>query len=234
MGKKIIGSSLEIKNIYLLIFTIILWQHSILIGLCSQLPHNHIHLPIYPEARAISKYVNDDESIYSVSYKINVDYPAKEVIKFYHLKLHSLGFLPQEKDAQSKNWEVFRENTKDVRNIVKRYAETWVSKDKTKQVIFLLLYDLSSPCESLRDLKVTIQISPYFDDKDIEVFYKELEENGEYTNFMKLLEKYATADGKIDFSKAKKENPNNEYIERYEMLLKKIYGEKAIQSVQEP
>ena len=185
----------------------------------SSAQKNGINGPVYPSAQNIKSFVDKDHGVYSKSYILISDYTINDLFSFYSAELNNIDFIEVENDSSKKGWMNFIDMINGVQFHICQFSKEWVSIDKSKKAI-LLLQHKSRDVDRLRDkLFVTIQFMPNINEALIHDFFKELEKDGEFVDFMKLLEKYKTPDGNINFTKAISENPNNKDLRHYKEIL---------------
>ncbi len=194
------------------------------IGGISANPYPKIEIPIYPAAANIVYFSDISAQIKSKSYMVEVDYPATKVIDFYNIELKRLGFTKFNKDVMTtERWIYFQDGTKKGKPFVCQYVEFWIDQEKKIEIILILRYETTSYGNWNNKLLVVCQIMPYIDDNAINEFFKKLDREGIFEDFMELLKKYATDKQNVDFEKAIRENPDNQYLIEYYNLLKEIF-----------
>lgn len=190
---------------------------------CSQEyidPLNEPSIPIYHSAKDIKNYVNEEEKVYSKSYYVTHDCPPNKLISFYDEELKRLNYNEHEKYLGK--WMVFQDNSQKTLYYVHQFSKVWISNDNKQKAILLLRYKNKNKKNLYDKLYVTLQIMPVFNEKDLNEFLKEIEENGKFEEFMQLLKKYSNAKNSIDFDKAIDENPSNKYLQRYKKIIEDI------------
>ncbi len=179
-------------------------------------------IPIYPSATEMKSYSDDEAKVYSKSYHIKLDYPPINLISFYDEEMQKRSFCGYEKDGDSAGrWIEFEDISSGTFYHVHQFSKIWINSTNKQKAVLLLTYK-SEKRETIYDkLWVTLQVMPFFDEKALNEFFSELENDGKFEEFMRLLKRYSAAE-KIDFIKAISENPNNLYLQRYQQILKNM------------
>lgn len=186
-------------------------------------PYPQIEIPIYSGAKDVNYFVDLNLQLKSKSYVIEVAYPATEVINFYNRKLKELGFNEFLEDPVAKaKWISFQDGTKKGHPFIRQFAKFWVDQEKRIEILLVLRYETAMPKKWDNKLSVVCQVAPFVERKEIDEFFEKLEKEGKSEYFFKLLEKYSTADQNVDFERAIRENPNNQYLKEYRDLIERV------------
>lgn len=190
-------------------------------------PYPNIEIPIYSNPKTIKSYVDSLASIKSKNYKIKQAYPAEKIINFYSQAMKKIGFKPyKEKYGVQEKWITFEDETKGGIRHIRQFSKAWISADGIIEAILVLRYESLNENHWSDDLFITFQIMQALNEQAIDDFFKKLRENGKFCEFMKLLKKYSTPKQEIDFEKAIKENPDNDYLKEYQKIINKIKSHK--------
>ncbi len=184
---------------------------------------NIINIPVHPLGKEIKSFTDKNHDVYSKSYIIINNCEENDLISFYSAELKKHNFLQVEAELSKNGWINFVDLKNGKKLHVCQFLKEWVNRDEREKAILLLEYK-SYDTNQLRDkLFVTLQIMPTINKTLLNDFYKEIDDAGEFEDFMSLLEKYETSDGNVDFSRAISENPNNKYLRRYQQILHDAY-----------
>lgn len=185
-------------------------------------PFPQIKIPIYLGAENINYFIDFTLRLKSTNYMVETAYPATELINFYDRKFKGLGFNDFLEGSPVKGeWVSFQDETKKGQPFIRQFVKCWVDQEKRIEILLALRYETTTPKEWNNKLFVGCQIAPFIEHKAVTDFLKKLEKEGRFESFHKLLEKYSTTDGNIDFEKAIKENPDNQYLREYRGLIRK-------------
>ncbi|PIE74441.1 MAG: hypothetical protein CSA18_05070 [Deltaproteobacteria bacterium] len=184
---------------------------------------NIVNIPVYPSAEKVETYIDKDISVHSKYYVLSNDINISDLISFYSIELEKLDFLKVENNLSKKGWTKFIDVNNGKELHICQLSKEWLSRNEAKRAILLLEYKSYDIKKLHSELFVTIQIMPNINELLLDRFYKEIKDSGELEKFMKLLAKYETSDGNIDFDKAISENPENSYLQRYKEILHDAY-----------
>ena len=184
---------------------------------------NEFSIPIYPSAKKIKSYFDDKAKVYSKSYYVRLDYPPRSLISFYSKEMKKLNYSEyKECGHNTGKWIEFEDISNKTLYHIHQFSKVWIDNDSKRKVILLLSYKSQNKKKIYDKLCVTLQVMPLFDEKALNEFLNELERDGKFEEFMRLLKKYSTEEKKVDFEKAIDENPNNLYLQRYKQIIKNI------------
>jgi len=178
----------------------------------SQLP-KIINISVPPNAYELVYNYNEKKNVKFLSYKIAVDYPAKEIIDFYNSEFISKDWKITSSNGNT--WESFIDSTIKGNPMVSQFSVSYINVPIHAKAMLVLKY-LSI---NNNELYVTCQIQPLIYEIESNRFIKRLEDMGEFTKFMNLLNKYRNVNGDIDTEKAINENKNNELLKEYNKII---------------
>lgn len=195
-------------------------------------PYPQIEIPTYLGAKDVDYFVDLTLQLKSKSYVVESAYPATEVINFYNRKFKELGLNEFLEDpvAEAK-WINFQDGTKKGHPFIRQFAKSWIDQEKRIEILLVLRYETTISKKWNDKLLVVCQIAPFVEHKVIFDFFKKLEKEGKSEYFFKLLEKYYTTDQNVDFERAIRENPNNQYLKEYRDLIKRVKSQQSTKSL---
>jgi hypothetical protein len=141
-------------------------------------PLPNIEIPIYMNAYEINKYVNNQIGRKEIFYKINIKFPAREVILFYENKFRKMGFFPYSEDGYgNRRWENFNLKTgnwESTTQIPARYIATWVDTKRKIRIVLFLRYEYDATNRDWKNkLLVNCSVQEFFEFKDMDTFNEE-------------------------------------------------------------
>jgi len=131
-------------------------------------PFPDIKIPIHPNAFDVVKYSNEPKGTKSIYYKINIEFPAQDVILFYEEQLKRMEFIEYSEDSYgTRRWENFNAKTGNweiVSTIPARYIATWIDKEKKIRIVLFMRYKFDALSENWGNrLLVNFSVSNFFD-----------------------------------------------------------------------
>ena len=121
---------------------------------------NKFEIPVYRDANKI-KYFDENDSTIGVDYQVKIDYPAKDLIRFYEDAMSSRGFKTNKSlDMQDCDgeWSYYVDGTIESRPSVASINLCWTDDDKIALLLLKYYYfeKNNSPVilETLDDLEV--------------------------------------------------------------------------------
>ena len=200
-------------------------------NLCKMLyaetdPHPQIDIPIFPNAHDIKKYVNISQGTKSVSYIVNIKYPATEVLKYYESIFKEKGWIPSLRDNfEKKEWDCFIDGLRPGNPYVRQLLGLWSNAQLDLEAALALIY-IKNGKNWGNELNVLCQIQPKIDTTKLDAFFRKLEESNKRAEFVKILDVYRKPNGEVDLEKAIIENPKNIYLKEYKSIIDKMSGNK--------
>ena len=111
-------------------------------GICINI--DNIEFPVVDGGYKVNRGHNDSINAKTLNYKVDILFPATEVVEFYDNKLKKQGLVPYEGDGYgSRQWENFNSSKgswQQTNNVPARYISSWVDKNKSIRVILILRY----------------------------------------------------------------------------------------------
>jgi hypothetical protein len=166
--------SLKIHSkIILLVICLLSSVHSSSCSSDARELYEEINIPIYPQGYSVAKGIDHAKTRKYVAYKINVNFPALEVIEFYNTKFKELGLKFYSDDGYgTRQWDNFNHSTgrwEKTDIIPARFIATWTDAKKEKRVVLYLAYEYryNDNKDSWQNvLLVSCDIYPFFDFRD--------------------------------------------------------------------
>ena len=212
---------MRIKSIYVVIalylLSIVFLFNGVSNSQDSQVdPYPSIAIPVMKGAYRVKRFFNEPKGTKSLNYHIKIKYPADIVIKYYESHFKGLGWISS-KDETQRQWECFIDSTIETKPKVRQFLASW-SNPKSKVEAFLALRYIKVGDKWSNELYVICQIQPLINRAKLEKFMKHLEDTGQLSKFIKLINCYRMTNGEVDLDKAIKENPNNNYLKEYKKI----------------
>lgn len=172
------------------------------------------NIPIFEKGYDINFFYKNDILI-SCNYYIIEKFPANNVIYFYDKSLLQLGF----KENANSTWEYFYSDNGLNKHIM--MYKIYANIEKKIDALLILEYNILN--EKIEDnLNIKIQISKSVDISELDVFFEKLKNDGEFQNFMDIIDCYILKNGDIDIEQAIKDNPNNRLLKEYKDIIMKL------------
>jgi len=128
-------------------------------------------LPIFPDAFDIKHYRSSHVGIKGVSYNVNIQYPADNLIKYYEKELLLIGYKPFVEEYYLKGnskWNLIQSEKSGKPVLYYGYSSSWVNKERNLRALLLMKYNCNSIDESAinclkisKKLHVIFQIRPF-------------------------------------------------------------------------
>ncbi len=185
-------------------------------------PYPNIHIPIVKNAYNIERFSNKPKMTKSANYYVKTVYPATKVLEFYDSKLTEMGFTESLRGEFGKRkWECFIDATTEGAPKVRQLLALWSNAEFNIEAALVMRYERTG--EKWGDeLHVLCQIQPSIDTMRLDSFLKKLEKAGQQASFLKLLDSYRMPNGEPDIDQAINENPNNDYLKEYKIIVDEI------------
>lgn len=128
------------------------------------------NLPIYPNAQNIEEQSLNKDQVQTVTYSLEINYPAKEVLNFYEKEMQRLGYEPFSEEYykyDDRTWSFYGDATIKGSPDVAQLKADWVDSKKTKRASLTLKYywynkSKKTVLNDNKDLKVSFSIMPYY------------------------------------------------------------------------
>ena len=152
---------------------------ALLIGMCcspyaeSKSEFFDIDLPVYPNGYSIRQGSESSLKCKYLHYKVNIEFPANEVIELYDRAFHDLGFTDYSEDGYgSRRWENFSYSSGEweiTDHVPARFIATWVDEKKEKRIVLVLgyQYEANNDQKWRRVLWVDCKVCQFFDSRRI-------------------------------------------------------------------
>ena len=148
------------------------------------------NIPIFEKGYDI-KYFYKNDILISCNYYAIEKFPANNVIYFYDESLFQLGF----KENVNSTWEYFYSDNGLKKHIM--MYKIYSNNEKKIDALFILEYNVLN--KKIEDnLNIKIQISKSVDISELDVFFEKLKNDGEFQNFMDIMDCYILKNGDID------------------------------------
>jgi hypothetical protein len=217
---------MEIKNL-----TIILFVISIGCGICNGAkaendPYPMFEFPVVSSGYDIKGFINKPKGTKSTNYILKVKYPAPEVLDFYNTRFKEMGYTPSFNGRfGDREWECFIDGTKKGNPRVRQLLALWINPELHTEVVLALIYEKTGKNWG-DELHVLCQIQPTIDTGRLENFFDQLNTSKQNATFMKLLDLYRMPNGEINIDKAISENPDNDYLKEYKIIIDEMKRER--------
>lgn len=126
---------------------------------CDSDPFPNTILPIHPDANSITKGNNEpSKGAKFVSYYVEVEFPANELISFYVRELSSMGYKPFDVEFESRplqKWSRFNTRSGEFDVITEppgRYIAHWANESNNTWIWLLISSALKAPDKSDRTI----------------------------------------------------------------------------------
>ncbi len=124
-----------------------IWLCFIIVIILISCKNNSIEketLPFTEGAYEISQGYSDKFKADYLNYKINTEFPAKKIIKFYSDHFKKVGFIPYSEDGYGKSkWENFNYSSavwESTKHPPARYISTWIDPEKKVRIILIMIF----------------------------------------------------------------------------------------------
>lgn len=143
---------------------------------CKKNEIKNIDLPLAKGAYEIKQgYLNDLNTKY-LNYKLEVDFPASNIIDFHNIFFSNAGFTPYSEDGYGNSiWENYNYKTGDwelTTQIPARYISTWIDSDKKFRIILVLFFksiDKATESSKKNYLFVEVKATEFFDFREVPI-----------------------------------------------------------------
>lgn len=199
-------------------------------------PYPALVFPVYPGAYDIENRANRLKGTRALTYKIQTNYPAAEVLEFYDIALNGSGWEPSFETCQ-RHWASPDDGSIKRGQPARQLFTSWQHPQYKLKISLLLEYQ--GPATSgLDEVRVQCRLQPQLDTTRHEKFVGRLKASGQYRAFAEKLETYRKPDGEIDPALIDRDIRNNragEIIIEYRRILEeeKQEIEKIIRRVNE-
>lgn len=170
-----------------------------------------IELPVAGGSYDVKKYNSLEKNVKEISYKVNVEYPAINVIDLYKIQFTDKGW-GLSKDNIS--WECFVDGTLTKSPMVKQFSMSWENNALLAKVILSLRY-IKTNGKWTDELNVASKLQPLFSTSEERDFLEKLESSGSFISFMDLLNNYLDENNEVDSKLLLKENSMNPFVVEY-------------------
>jgi len=106
-----------------------------------------------------------NESLKQITYKLQLKYPAQEILNFYENEFKSKKFIPMETEwLNSRKWCYFIDSTKKEKPSIYLFEAAWSDRSKTIRIQLMLRYTLFenlSEKEAPSNLEVFCLVLPF-------------------------------------------------------------------------
>ena len=133
-----------------------------------------IDLPVYPNGYSIRQGNESPVRCKYVHYKVNIEFPAREVIELYDKTFHGVDFRDYSDDGYgTRRWENFSYSAGEweiTDHVPARFIATWVDEKKEKRIVLVLgyRYEANNDQKWKKVLWVDCKICQFFDSRRIE------------------------------------------------------------------
>ena len=159
-------------------------------------PYPTLVLPLYSGAYDIENRANRLNGTRALTYKIQTNYPAAEVLEFYDAALNGSGWKPSFEICQ-RHWASLDDGSIKRGQQARQLFTSWQHPQYKLQISLLLEYQ-GPGTSGLEEVLVQCHLQPQLDNTRHEKFVSHLKASGQYRVFTKKLETYRQPDGEID------------------------------------
>lgn len=129
--------------------------------------------PKYNKCKNIENIFENDINRKLTYCEVELAYPAREVVEFYHSKFEAMNLTLYSADGYGVGkWEIFNEKSGEWEpneSTPGRYIATWVDKNKTIRVIVSMRYQFNyRDKEWAKKLYINLSVQPFFNFNEIE------------------------------------------------------------------
>jgi len=170
-------------------------------------PYPTLILPLYQGAYDIENSADRLKGTKALSYKVQTDYPAAEVIEFYDAALNGSGWNPSFEICQ-RHWANLDDGSIKKGLQDKQLYTSWAHPKYKLQISLLLEYQDSN--SKNRDIVIVhCRLQPQLDNSRHDKFVGRLKASGQYRAFNKKLDTYRNPQGEVELTSIDLDIRNN-------------------------
>jgi hypothetical protein len=158
-------------------------------------PYPSLVLPMYQGAYDIETSANRLKGTKALTYKIQTDYPAAEVLEYYDAALNGSGWKPSFEICQ-RHWASLDDGSIKSGLQAKQLFTSWAHPQYKLQISLLLEYQHSNT-KNRDSVIVQCRLQPQLDNSRHDKFMGRLKASGQYRAFNRKLDRYRNPDGEV-------------------------------------
>ncbi len=158
-------------------------------------PYPTLVLPVYQGAYDIETSADRQKGTKSLTYRVQTDYPAAEVLEYYDTALNGSGWKPSFEICQ-RHWASLDDGSIEKGLQAKQLFTSWVHPQYKLQISLLLEYQHSN-IKNRDIVMVRCRLLPQLDNRRLDKFMGRLKASGKYRAFNRKLDRYRNPDGEV-------------------------------------
>jgi hypothetical protein len=187
----------------------------------SQLdPYPGLVLPVYQGAYDIEISASRLKGTKSLTYKVQTDYPATEVLEYYDTALNGSGWKPSFEICQ-RHWASPDDGSIERELQAKQLFTSWAHSQYKLQISLLLEYQHSNT-QNRDFVMVRCRLQPQLDNSRLDKLVGRLKASGKYRAFNKKLDTYRNPNGEVELASIDRDiraNKADENLIEYRRIL---------------
>jgi len=170
-------------------------------------PFPGLVLPVFQGAYEIENGFSRLKGTKSITYKVQTNFPAAEVLEFYDAALNASGWKPSFEICQ-RHWSIQDDGSIKKEFQARQLFTAWEHPQYRLQISLLLEYQPPG-AKSPQEVIVRCRLQPQLDKPRREKFIGRLKASGQYHAFTQKLDAYRKSDGELDSTRIARNIQNN-------------------------